>query len=192
MNTKHLSPFLLTALFFFSFCLAQSDNSVTKKTDNYTVQFLIVFNAKKEILMMKNQLGWHTPALRSDKPQAIREAMDSLASSIGLKIKNIRLGGLYTHKFQGVQDHPEVSFRSHYTADYVSGDILNPENKNIEYQWIPIKNAVSKFYFDFIRLQTAPILKNRKKIWGGTFLIIWEGEKLKGTKLIEDIYELGG
>ncbi|WP_426485215.1 NUDIX hydrolase [Flavobacterium sp. 2] len=121
------------------------------KTDNYTVQLLIIFNDKKEILMMRNQFGWHTPAMRSDKPQAIRESIDSLAATIGLKIKHIKLSGLYTHKFQGVKDHTEVSYRSYFTADYDEGSILQPEDKNIQYRWISIKEVSAMFHFDFMK-----------------------------------------
>ncbi|WP_163396459.1 NUDIX hydrolase [Flavobacterium limi] len=188
--TQKTAVYLL--FLFYAFSHAQNTSVISVKTDNYTVQFLIIFNDKKEILMMRNQLGWHIPAMRSDKPQAIREAIDSLAATIGLKIRHIKLSGLYTHKFQGVKDHPEVSYRSYFTADYVNGSIVQPEDKNIEYSWISIKEAPAVFHFDFMKKQTIPILKNRKKVWGGTFLIVWEDEKLKGSEITENIYELGG
>ncbi len=175
---------------FASTTAADSGIAVAKKADNYTIQYLLVFNDNKELLMMKNKLGWHTPVIRSNEPLAIREAMTGLAASIGLTIQDIRLAGLYTHKFEGVPDHPEVCFRSHYTARYVSSGIRQPQQGETTYHWVPVKDCLEKFHFEFLRQQTAPILKDPKKVWGGTFLISWDGDTYKGSKVLEDIYVL--
>ncbi|WP_129716173.1 NUDIX hydrolase [Pedobacter sp. SYP-B3415] len=142
--------------------------------------------------MMKNKLGWHMPALRSEKPQGIREALDSLAKAIGVRISNINLSGLYTHKFRGLPDHPEVSFRTYYTATYLSGKISQPADKNTEYHWVEANKALPLLHFDFMKQQIGPILREPKKVWGGTFLINWENDQFKNSEIIENIYQLGG
>lgn len=180
----------MPAAFAFTPATDSSTTAAVKKIDNYTIQYLIIFNDKQEILMMKNKLGWHTPVIRSNEPLAIREALEGLAGSIGLQVKDIRLGGLYTHKFEGLPDHPEVCFRSHYTATYVSGGIRQPEQGETSYHWIPVKDCLDKFHFGFLREQTAPILNDRTKVWGGTFLISWEGDTYKGSRVLEAIYVL--
>lgn len=165
-----------------------------KEKDNYTVQYLIVSNQKNEVLLMKNKLGWHTPAIRSNRAQSIKESLDSLAENIGIKIKDIRLSGLYVHKFEGLDDHPEISFRSHYTSqlndekDYQK--IRTSSNADIEYHWVNKDDVQSLLHFDFLRAQTLPILESPSKVWGGTFLIIWKDDELQGSKIIEPIHIL--
>ncbi|WP_345331180.1 hypothetical protein [Mucilaginibacter defluvii] len=179
-------------MFVINECRAQNSQAQTKTNDNYTVQYLIVFNNKNEILMMKNGLGWHTPAIRSDKPQAIREAMDSLSHTLGLRISNIKLSGVYTHKFRGVPDHPEVSFRTYYTALYQAGSINQLPGKGVEYYWIQTDKALPLLHFEFMKQQIRPILRDREKVWGGTFLITWEKNQFKNSEIIENVYQLGG
>lgn len=180
-------------------CYGQSgvNPAAAKPVDNYTVQYLLIFNKKNELLMMKNDLGWHTLAVRSNKPQSIKETMDSLAGSLGIKINQLKIAGVYTHKFEGLPDHPEVSLRTHYTARLIeneSSESLKNGIKSglpgIEYKWVPKQEALSKLHFDFLRLQTEPILKKPEKVWGGTFLIVWEDGILKSTRVVEPIYPL--
>ncbi len=161
-----------------------------KKIDNYTVQYLIILNDKGEILLQKNPAGWHTLALRSNESRSIKEAMDSLAHSIGLTIHSLKLAGLYTYKFEGLPDHKESSFRMHFTAKVKNGQLIQPAEPDRTYQWIPIKEAIEKLTFESLRLETSQILQYPRKIWGGTFLIIWKDDKFIGSKVIEEPYPL--
>lgn len=161
-----------------------------KKADNYTVQFLLVANGNKEMLMMKNSTGWHLPAIRSNESQSVKEAMDSLAKSMGLGIRDLKLAGLYTHKFEGLPDHNEISFRTHYSATLKSGKIIQPVDTAKYFQWMPVEEALPKFHFEFLRQQVEPILRQPGKVWGGSFLIIWKGDKYMGSRVLEKPYVL--
>jgi len=163
------------------------------KVDNYTVYRLIVFNKKGELLMLKNKAGWHTPALRSNESLSIREAMNNLAGSLGLTIGSPKLAAIYTYKFEGLPDHRQVSFRTHFTAKLKSGKLIQPSSRGeteAEYYWMPVKEALEKITFDSVKLETKQILKFPQKIWGGSFLIIWKDDVFVGSKVLEVPYSL--
>lgn len=164
---------------------------VIKKIDNYTIQRLIIVNGNEEILMLKNKFGWHTPALRSNDNQSIKESLDSLASTMGFTIHSLKLAGLYTYKFEGLPDHKQVSFRSHYTAKFKTGNLIQPNEGDNEYHWMPVEEALEKITFASLKLETTQILKNPKCIWGGSFLIIWKDDKFIESKVLEEPYSLG-
>lgn len=164
------------------------------KVDNYTVYRLIVFNEKDEILMLKNKAGWHTPALRSNESLSIKEAMNGLANSLGLTIDPPKLAAVYTYKFEGLPGHRQVSFRTHFTARLKGGKLLQPSSSSGEtdgeYFWMSVKDAMGKITFDSLKLETKQILENPKKIWGGSFLIIWKDDVYIGSKILEEPYPL--
>lgn len=200
MITIKKNAFVLTVLIFMLLKLqvAFSQDTVNqikkqepiKKTDNYTVQFLIIVNSKNEVLLQKNDAGWHTLALRSNKSQSITEAMDSLAGSVGLRIHSLKLSGLYTYKFEGLPDHPESSFRMHFTAKLKDGELIQPTDPGRLYQWVPLKEAIQKLTFESLKLETSQILASPGKIWGGTFLITWKNDTFIGSKVIEKLQPL--
>jgi hypothetical protein len=108
---------LTSILFLFSLYAVSAQDSLKAlakkepvvRKDNYTVQYLIIYNEQNKVLLQKNKSGWHTIAIRSNENQSIKEALDSLARSIGLSIDFLKLAGLYTYKFQGLPDHKQVS-----------------------------------------------------------------------------------
>lgn len=161
-----------------------------KEVDNYTVQYLIIFNDKGEVLLQKNKAGWHTLAMRSNKSQSVKEAMDSLANSVGLTINSLRLAGLYVYKFEGLPDHNEASFRTHFTARLEEGELTQPNDPDREYRWMSRNEAVEKITFESLKLETSQILNGPEKVWGGTFLILWKDGQFLGSRVLEKPYTL--
>ena len=188
---------ILTALLFFA-CgqsLSAQDTSkivpkkqVIKRADNYTIQRMIVFNDKKEILMEKYWGGWQTPALRSNQNQSLREGLDSMATAMGISTEPLKLAGIITYKYEGLPDHKEVSYRTHYTAKYKSGNPIKTKDK--EYHWLPIKEALEKISMEALKIETTQIVNNPKVVWGGSFLLTYKDDKLQTLKLIEEFYPL--
>ncbi|SHM63209.1 hypothetical protein SAMN05444266_109260 [Chitinophaga jiangningensis] len=160
------------------------------KKDNYTVQFLLVYNEHHQLLMMHNAMGWHMPAVRSNDSLDIREALHQLAGTLGLTLENIRLAGLYTHKFEGLPDHKELSFRTYYTAKLKSGTLKQPPASNIYYEWMAPQEGLPKLHFEFMRQQLTPIVTQPGKVWGGTYLIVWKDDNYVGSKELEAPYLL--
>lgn len=165
-------------------------NEPIKKIDNYTIQWLIVFNAKKEILLMKDKYGWKTPVLRSNENLSLKEGIDSLVKPIGISIHKLNLAGLTTYKYSGLKDNQVVSYRSYYTAKLKGKEILQPVDKEKEYKWFTINDAVKTIEMQPLKTELEQILNNPKKVWGGSFIMIFEDEKFKTFKQIEPFYEL--
>lgn len=189
-----MNTFISVILVLICSCALNAQSLQAEEKDNYTVQYLIVFNQKNEILLMKNKLGWHTPAMRSNTPQSIKESLESMADNIGIKIRDIRLSGVYVHKFEGLTNHPEVSIRSHYTAQVIDEKENSAKPRSsaagMEYHWVDKEKVLSLLHFDFLRQQTHPILDSPAKVWGGTFSIIWKDDVFQGSKILEPIHVL--
>lgn len=172
---KFFTPLLLLLCVHLHTALAQDTVTVIpklesiKKVDNYTIQYLIVLNEKGEMLLQKNKSGWHTLALRSNENQSIKEALDSLANSIGLTIHSLKLAALYTYKFEGLPDHKAVSFRTHYTAKLKTGKLIQSFPSDRELHWVPVKEALEKITFESLKLETSQILKRPETIDGRFF-----------------------
>jgi hypothetical protein len=164
--------------------------SAIKKTDNYTIQRLIILNAQKQVLLEKGRNGWMTPSLRSNENQSLKEGLDSLANGIGISIKVIKLSGLYTYKYKDLADHKVVSYRSHYLAKYVSGELIQPSQAGREYKWFAVKSAVDSISNEALKAETNQILKYPKTLWGGSFLLVFKHDKLESAKMTEDFYPL--
>lgn len=195
--TKKLNCFPVAAfiLIFTSSLMAQSNSSavikqeIVKKPDNYTIQRLIVFNYKKEVLLEKGKNGWMTPALRSNENQSLKEGLDSLAKAIGISIKTLKLAGIYTYKFIGLPDHKEVSYRTHYTAKYVSGNLAQP-TPDRAYKWFTVTEALETIDNEALKAETAQIIKYPETVWGGSFLYTYVNDTLESLKMTEDFYSL--
>lgn len=171
---------------------AVSKQEIVKKADNYTIQRLLIFNNKKEILLEKGINGWMTPALRSNENQSLKEGLDSLAKAIGISIKIGRLAGVYTYKFKGLPDHKEVSYRTHYTAKYTGGQLIQLQQPDRAYKWFPIKTATDSISNEALRAETNQIIKFPKTVWGGSFLYTYKDDKFESIIMTEDFYSLSG
>ena len=189
--------YILTILLFSAcgqFLFAQDTSKIApkkqviKRADNYTIQRLIVFNDKKEILMEKYWGGWQTPALRSNQNQSLREGLDSMATAIGILTEPVKLAGIITYKYEGLPDHKEVSYRTHYTAKYKSGIPIKTKDK--EYHWLPVSEALGKISMEALKIETTQIVNNPKSVWGGSFLLTYKDDKLQTLKLVEEFYPL--
>jgi hypothetical protein len=187
---------LLLSLFATTYLSAQDTSKTTtkpeiiKKADNYTIQRLIVFNTQNEILLEKGRNGWMTPSLRSNENQTLREGLDSLAKAIGISVKILKLSGLYTYKFKDLPDHKEVSYRTHYTAEYISGELIQPTQPDKEYKWIKVNDAIESISNTALKAETNQIIKFPNTLWGGSFLYTYKDGKLESIKMTEDFYSL--
>jgi hypothetical protein len=165
-----------------------------KKTDNYTIQRLIVFNSKKEILMQRNRFGWFTPSIRSNENQSLKEGLDSLAKAIGIIIEPVKLAGIFTYKYDGLSDHVGVvSYRTHYSTKYISGELIqyiDSKDSTRLYKWMPVKEALAVISMQALKEETTQIIQNPKKIWGGSFLLSYKNDVLQSIKKLEEFYSL--
>lgn len=159
--------------------------------DSYTIQRLIIYNQKGEILLEKHENGWMTPALRHNQKVTTNQGLIHLASEFGLKISSPKLAGI----FMFISEYKlQSSFRQHYVCNLVDGELKIPEGKP-DAQWFPPHKAIemmsspdAKLIFA-VRDMTAQILNYPEVICGGTFTLWKENEKTI-YKMTENFYSI--
>ena len=179
--------FFLIILIIFGFqSFAQDSNN-----DSYTIQRLIIQNQNGEILLEKHENGWMTPALRHNSKFTTNEGLNNLANEFGLKISIPKLAGI----FMFISDYkPQSSFRQHYTANVLVGELKLPEGK-LDAKWFPPYKAIemmslpnTKLIFA-VRDMTEHILNYPLIVWGGTFTLWKEDGKTK-YRTTENFYSI--
>ncbi len=159
--------------------------------DSYTIQRLIIYNSKGEILLEKHQNGWMTPALRHNSKVSINEGLNNLASQFGLKITTPQLAGI----FMFISEYKlQSSFRQHFTS-YVTEGALKLPNGRLDVQWFPPHKVIemmslpdAKLIFA-VRDMIKQMLEYPKIVWGGVFLLWKEHEKVQ-YKVTENFYPI--
>ena len=159
--------------------------------DSYTIQRLLIYNQKGEILLEKNDFGWMTPALRHNSQTTIKEGLMNLASEYGVKINSPKIAGI----FMFMSDYKPISqFRQHFSCKIVDGKLKVPENKK-DAQWFSISRAIEMMSLQetkaplVIRDMTKQLLYYPEIIWGGTFLLSKKEGKIT-YKTTEGFYPL--
>ncbi len=159
--------------------------------DSYTIQRLLIYNQKGEILLEKNDFGWMTPALRHNSKATIKDGLMDLASEFDLKISSPKISGI----FMFMADYKPISqFRQHYSCNIVDGQLKVPENKK-DAQWFSISKAIEMMSLPdtkapfVIRDMTQQLLYYPEIIWGGTFLLSKKDGKIS-YKTTENFYPL--
>lgn len=141
--------------------------------DSYTIQRLLIYNQKGEVLLEKNDMGWMTPALRHNSQTTIKDGLMNLASEFGVKVSSPKINGI----FMFMPDYKLISqFRQHFSCDVVDGELKVPKNKK-DAKWFSISKAIEMMSLSdtkaplVIRDMTKQLLYYPKIIWGGTFLL---------------------
>ena len=164
-----------------------SQNS-EKNPDSYTIQRLIIENDKKEILIYKGKSYWMTPAIRHNKELSIKEGLQQLAKSYGLKITQPKLAALYTYKFGFKKG---VSFRSFYTADLIGSNKTTPPSPITQAKWAPISDVTNVIGGLEVRKQMLNhILQHPETLWGGSFYLYDDEQGVRQAKILERFYSL--
>ena len=185
MKMKKIT-FLPLIILFAMNSFAQDSNN-----DSYTIQRLIIFNQKGEILLEKHKNGWMTPALRHNSKVNMNQGLHNLASEFGLKISTPNLAG----NFMFISEYkPQSSFRQHFTANLVGGELELPKGK-LDAQWFTPSKAIemmslpdAKLIFA-VRDMTQQVLNYPEIIWGGTFTLWKENDKTH-YKTSENFYPI--
>ena len=162
------------------------------ETDSYTIQRLIIYNQRGEILLEQHINGWMTPALRHNTKTSTNEGLAKLALEFGLKVSTPKLVG----NFMFIPAYkPTSSFRQHYVCTLVEGDLTLPEGK-LDAKWFAPHTAIemmslpdTKLIFA-VRDMTEQILKYPHIIWGGTFAL-WKEDEITKYRTTENFYPIG-
>ncbi|OSY88233.1 hypothetical protein WH52_05485 [Tenacibaculum holothuriorum] len=179
---------IFIALFFVAKLFAQETGN-----DSYTIQRLIIFNNKGEVLLQKHANGWMTPALRHNTETSTKKGLFNLASNFGLKVSNPQLQGVFMYFHS---DHKKPSFRQHYSCDLKGGKIKIPKGA-LDVQWFSKDEAIEKMLLPEAKIVTAVgemtkhILNYPTIIWGGSYLLVKEKGKKTKSEVIENFYPIG-
>ena len=149
---------------------------------------LLILNSENELLVVKieNADMWVTPGFYQTK-QTIRQGLDSIASTYGLKIEMPELKGIFLLK-RDINGELSTSTRNIYTAKTKDRELKKP--KGIEdAKWLPVNKAVEQITFPHINAMIEQIMNNPKKVWGGYLSQFKDNGQWK-TKIVQDFYVL--
>jgi len=167
-------------------CISSCEqNGHTDPNPNFTVQRLIILNDKNEMLMCREENVWTTPSFIYNKPQYLKEGLDSLSIAYGIKISQPKLRGYFSFKYDY---QPYSTLRSYFVAHYVEGEVKIPEGMD-DARWVPLDIAIEKNNVTAIRQITEQIINFPDEVWGGSFLVSHVGG-IHPTKMVESFYPL--
>lgn len=159
--------------------------------DSYTIQRLVIYNQKGEVLLERNDLGWMTPALRHNSKTTIKEGLMNLASEYGVKVNSPKIAGI----FMFMSNYKPISqFRQHFSCRILDGELKVPDN-NKDAQWFSISKAIEMMSLSdtkaplVIRDMTKQLLYYPEIIWGGTYLLSKNDGKIT-YETTEEFYPL--
>jgi len=175
--------FLLLLILTSNSILGQSQNIDKPNTSAIN---LIILNDDGNILLKKATIGWITIGTFYEKRQTINEVIDSISNRYGVSITKPNLKGVFTYKF-GFNN--SLSVRQIYVAKSTTNDL--PTNKNVEFRWAPKDEAIEKFKSTIPSQgeMIAQIIDYPQVVWGGSFLIKRENEKMTSEQT-EDFYPI--
>lgn len=196
MKTSTIIIYLLLLGITFTACQNQNTEKPAEeiphylRKENFTVLRVIIMNTDNEILMVGGKDWWGMPWVNFTKRQFINEAIDSMATELGIELTDVELKGQFCFKYDY---KPTVTFRNYYVAQYKSGNVKVPKNTLEEVfekvEWVDIQSALARNGNTGIRAITKQILENPDTIWGGSFMVSHTDDD-HPTKMVEDFYPL--
>lgn len=152
-----------------------------------TFHRLLIFNEKSELMVVrfKDSDRWVTPGWYQDEHLTIRQGLEQLAASYGVKISSPILRGVFTLKDE---QNRVSSTRLVYSAKIKSGKLKAPESIG-EIEWLPVQKAAETITFPHISAQIMQITAHPEAVWGGTQRMYQEGKAYK-SEVVEEFYPL--
>lgn len=152
---------------FLLFILLVSSPLFAQQTANIsTFHRLLIFNDKSELMLVriKDSDRWVTPGWYQDEQLTIKQGLEQLAGSYGVKISSPVLRGVFTLKDGQSR---VISTRLIYSTKITSG---TPEAPPIigEIKWLPVQEAAKIVTYSHISTQFMQITKYPNIVWGGT------------------------
>jgi hypothetical protein len=153
---------ILVIICFFS-CLYSFAQKKEKNTDNYTYIKLYITNAENKVLLLKWGNDWEVPGARYSAPYTLSKFVDTLAAEDGIKIKNVRLSGMFTVEYEGQK---KLAIMQYYSAEHSSGSVRVPAGC-ADIQWFSVEEALKILTFEDMKIMIRQINEDPKAIWGG-------------------------
>lgn len=150
---------------------------------------LLILNSQNELMVVniENTDFWVTPGLYQTKKQHIKTGLDSIASTYGIELKNLKLHGTFLLQRELYEKH-STSLRIVYSANIKVGKIELPYGI-AEVKWLSKNKAMELISFPHINMIIEKIMTHPDEIWGGTLLQFKENDNWK-AKILEEFYTL--
>jgi len=148
---------------------------------------LLILNSNNELLVVKieNTDFWVTPGINQNSEQTIKQGLNSISETYGIKTESPELKGVFLLK-RDINDVMTTSLRNVYTAKLANGKLKKPTGIE-EAKWVSVQDALKIITFPHINAMIEKITNNPNQVWGGTLLQFKEKNVWK-TKLLEDFY----
>lgn len=180
MNIKNTIVILLVVVFS---AQLHAQNTTAPNRNYYKI---CILNERDEVLLVEHNNTWELIGGEYNTPNTLVEYVETLALSANVKVKDIRLRGLFSVFFNQM----EKPFVYHYySARYESGEVRIPEGCTGA-KWVGITEAKRIMRYQEMFWMVDYILKS-DHLRGGAYRII--KDKDKGTRkveFIEDYYDL--
>lgn len=152
-----------------------------------TFHRLLIFNEKSELMLVriKDSDRWVTPGWYQDEKLTIRQGLEQLAESYGVKISSPVLKGVFTLKDGQSR---VISTRLIYSTKITSGKLEAPALIG-EIKWLPVQEAAEVITYPHISAQFMQITKHPNTVWGGTQYMHRDGNTNK-SEIVDVFYPL--
>ena len=155
--------------------------------DNYSFFKILVTNDKNEILLVKWENEWEVMGERYNKGISVLNYVDTLAQSMGIKVKNVKLAALFT---QRPITRSNLTLFHYYTAKYVNGTIHPPADCT-DIKWFSYEEALKVIPYEIMKSVVVNIQKNKGKVIGANFETSVDPQTKKTiVNVKEDFYPL--
>lgn len=179
-----MNKMILILIFsFFQLISAQSENDIS------TFHRLLILNSNNELMVVKIQDAnfWVTPGFYQNSNQTIKQGLDSIASTYGLKTESPQLKGIFLLQRE-VNGMESTSVRNIYIMKVKERQLKKPTGIS-EIKWLSPTKAIEIISFPHINAMIEQIVKYPNQVWGGTLLQYKQNDTWK-AKVIEAFYPL--
>lgn len=154
---------------------------------------VLVINDKKQVLLYldKRRNAYEVPSMGTiDGPISYSSYIDSTAKDMGIKYKNLKLGGLFTY----IYPKEYSTFIRPYFVIKFTKYTNNIGLADSSYKWFSYKDAIKEIPYPASSLIVEKILHHPNVVWGATFEEYGytnpvDKSKIK-FKILEDFFKL--
>lgn len=165
------------------------------KADSISIIFpkVLVINDKKQVLLSydSDRKAFEVPSMGTiDGPISYKSYIDTTAQNMGIKYKNLKLGGLFTYIFP---KEYSTYIRPYFVVEF-TGYSNGKSLADSSYKWFSYKDAIKEIPYPASSMITERIVLKPKTVWGATFEEYGytnpvDKSKIK-FKILEDFFKL--
>jgi hypothetical protein len=133
--------------------------------DNYSFFKLYVTNDQQELLLVKWNNEWELVGAKYNYGVSVRVFIDTIALSMGIKVKDAKLAALYTQR-PVARTNPTLMH--YYTVKYDGGKIKVPAGCT-DIKWFSYAEAMKVIPYEIMKSVMVKIKEHPGKVLGAAF-----------------------